>query len=83
MFYENLFKIGLLIPVALLFFLFFQILHYRPEGIYNSPSNQAVLIDGEACTVNTTDDRSAAQIWTDMTWCMENIKARRHDRGLP
>lgn len=81
--YDNLFKIALLTPVAILFFLFFRLISHQPNNIYNSPSNEAVLIDGEACTVNTTDDRTADQIWTDMTWCMRTIKMTRRDRGLP
>lgn len=60
--------------------------HYNPpqgRGILASPSGEASLITGEACTINAQDSRSANQIWEDMTWCMATIKSDRRNRGLP
>jgi hypothetical protein len=53
------------------------------NGIYASPSGEASLVAGEACTINTDDHRPANAIWTDMTWCLETTKMDRRLRGLP
>ena len=51
--------------------------HRLDNGIHNAPSNQAVYLAGEACTINMGFERTDEEIYNDISFCLlEHVKAK-------
>jgi hypothetical protein len=72
--------------VMLLVLGLFMYLLGREETLVSPSQHATILLNGgkpSSCVLDVGEGRTSNQIWTDMTWCMDTVRAARRTQGLP